>query len=174
MARIKRKPRARAEARLAADPSLSGDGGGDVAGNSLLGGSEEQEMRLQGSLWPCCFLCVDREPYSVPGVGVGGWGQEPCSSADLAVSKPTESPSPLLNAALPFCILVGWLGLHPSLAAGLSLFHGQRGLTVLCPGAGGLPGLQPRHDPVRKPPLADLNTRMEKKVKIDNFRPTSW
>lgn len=73
MARLK-ETRARAEAIGSRSFPLSGDGGGDVVGNSLLGGSEEQEMRLQGSLGPAAFSVWTGSPICGPGGG-GGWGQ---------------------------------------------------------------------------------------------------
>lgn len=50
---------------------LSGDGGGDAAGDSLLGWREERKMRLQGSLGPSDFCVWTGSPICAPGWGLG-------------------------------------------------------------------------------------------------------
>lgn len=141
-----------------------------MAGDSLLGGSEEQEMRLQGSLGPAAFCVWTGSPICGPGVGVGAGVRNPAPVLIWPFPSP-QSHLSLLNAALPFCILVGWL----------------LGFTQLGSWAEPVPWAARADGPVSlvqvaypdcspvmilsEASLADLNTRMEKKVKIDNFRP---
>lgn len=74
----------------------------------LLGGSEEQEMGLQGSIGPAAFCVWTESPICAPGVGVGAGDRNPAP----ALIRPFPSPwshLSLLNTAHPFCTLVGRL-----------------------------------------------------------------
>lgn len=113
-------------------------------------------------------LCVDRSLSAARG---WGWGLGSGTLLQCWSGRfQALGTSPSWTQLSPSAFL--WVGFwaSPSLAAGLSLFMGSEGWRCCVLGAGGLPGLQPRRG-LSEASLADLNTRMEKKVKIDNFRP---